>query len=292
VPFADENRYIELVFSFKRIIEEHDILLTSLLVDRLSENGRFFLITSQKGDILFTNPAKMYVLGSKIFDFGMTKDLWSAPQFTPFLLKMNSEWNYCMYRELKNGERIFEFLPLSTNTVSNLLLAAVSDLALLLFLYVVQIIMQHSQKIQARVNKLVEEKMERHQEEIKLARDIQRNEMRRDVSDTFYSLIHSYIKPEEEVGGDFYDYYATPDGRFICLIADVSGHGIASAFFMMKTKITLREKILSSSSLVVICHPASVSSSMHSSALAPPSTPAAIALAMAFASCASAMVFF
>ena len=43
-------------------------------------------------------------------------------------------------------------------------------------------------------------------------------------------------RPAREVGGDFYDFFAVPDGRVALLIADVAGKGISAAMFMMKAK--------------------------------------------------------
>lgn len=42
----------------------------------------------------------------------------------------------------------------------------------------------------------------------------------------------AFMRPAREVGGDFFDYFDLPDGRFGFVIADVSGKGMGAALFM------------------------------------------------------------
>jgi serine phosphatase RsbU (regulator of sigma subunit) len=49
-----------------------------------------------------------------------------------------------------------------------------------------------------------------------------------------------YYQPAREVGGDFYDFLALPDGRVGVIIGDVSGKGIAAALVMANTQSVLR----------------------------------------------------
>jgi serine phosphatase RsbU (regulator of sigma subunit) len=46
--------------------------------------------------------------------------------------------------------------------------------------------------------------------------------------------------PAQNVGGDYYDFFATVGGELGTIIADVSGHGIGSALMMATTRSTLR----------------------------------------------------
>lgn len=46
--------------------------------------------------------------------------------------------------------------------------------------------------------------------------------------------------PAREVSGDFYDYYALPDGRLAFTIGDVSGKGLNAALLMVRTTSLLR----------------------------------------------------
>ena len=50
----------------------------------------------------------------------------------------------------------------------------------------------------------------------------------------------AFMKPARDVGGDFYDWFPTRDGRFALLVADVSGKGIPAALFMAVSRTLIR----------------------------------------------------
>ena len=52
--------------------------------------------------------------------------------------------------------------------------------------------------------------------------------------------IAAHWRPIREVAGDFYDFYATPDGRLAIVVADVSGKGVPAALFMALSVTVLR----------------------------------------------------
>jgi sigma-B regulation protein RsbU (phosphoserine phosphatase) len=52
--------------------------------------------------------------------------------------------------------------------------------------------------------------------------------------------IFALMEPAREIGGDFYDFFPTADGRLAFAIGDVSGKGIAAGMFMARTKNLLR----------------------------------------------------
>lgn len=49
-----------------------------------------------------------------------------------------------------------------------------------------------------------------------------------------------FCKPALAIGGDYYDFYALPNGRLACVIADVSGKGVGSALLMASVPGTFR----------------------------------------------------
>jgi sigma-B regulation protein RsbU (phosphoserine phosphatase) len=52
--------------------------------------------------------------------------------------------------------------------------------------------------------------------------------------------IASFWLPMRDVGGDFFDFYQLPDGRWAFVIADVSGKGVPAAMFMAFSVTVLR----------------------------------------------------
>jgi len=51
---------------------------------------------------------------------------------------------------------------------------------------------------------------------------------------------NALMAPAREMAGDFYDHFQLPDGRLGLVIADVSGKGVAAAFFMAITRTMMR----------------------------------------------------
>lgn len=54
------------------------------------------------------------------------------------------------------------------------------------------------------------------------------------ISDTIE--ISGYCKPAEDVGGDYYDYVQTSDGRYGVILGDVTDHGFYSGLFVAMAK--------------------------------------------------------
>jgi len=49
--------------------------------------------------------------------------------------------------------------------------------------------------------------------------------------------------PAREVGGDFFNYFALPDGEIAVLVGDVSGKGVGAALLMANVQATLRARL-------------------------------------------------
>ena len=80
-------------------------------------------------------------------------------------------------------------------------------------------------------------------EEMGAAAAIQRAFLPRSLPETPYPdrfELATLMKPAREVGGDFYDFFTTGDGRLAFAIGDVSGKGIPAALFMSFSRVVLR----------------------------------------------------
>ena len=76
----------------------------------------------------------------------------------------------------------------------------------------------------------------RLEEEMRLAREIQMSLLPRGPLLVPGLSISALCVPAREVGGDYYDVLALPDGRYGVLIADVSGKGMSAALYMAELK--------------------------------------------------------
>ncbi len=76
--------------------------------------------------------------------------------------------------------------------------------------------------------------------DLELANEVQQGflpESRPDV--TGYEFFDFY-RPANQVGGDYFDYLALPDGRIAVIVADVVGKGVAAALLMAKLSAETR----------------------------------------------------
>lgn len=81
--------------------------------------------------------------------------------------------------------------------------------------------------------------------ELELAHDIQQSLLPQQAPSVAGYQIAYRWRAAREVGGDFCDFMALPDGRLGLLIADVSGKGIPAALYMMFARTLLRAVALS-----------------------------------------------
>ncbi len=92
----------------------------------------------------------------------------------------------------------------------------------------------------------------RFEEELNLARQIQRTSLLSEFPVLPRCELHALYIPSKAVGGDFYDVVPTGDGGFLLAIADVSGKGMPAALLSAMLQASLRTQAGSVSSLPAI----------------------------------------
>ncbi|MEO5616952.1 MAG: GAF domain-containing SpoIIE family protein phosphatase [Candidatus Eisenbacteria bacterium] len=80
----------------------------------------------------------------------------------------------------------------------------------------------------------------RVEEEMNLARQIQRTSLLSEFPHIPRCEVHAVYQPSRHVGGDFYDVVPTGDGSFLMAIADVSGKGMPAALLSAMLQASLR----------------------------------------------------
>ena len=80
----------------------------------------------------------------------------------------------------------------------------------------------------------------RIEEELRLARQIQRSFLHSEFPPTPRFDVHALNIPSKEVGGDFYDLVPADDGAFLLAIADVAGKGVPAALLSSMLQASLR----------------------------------------------------
>jgi serine phosphatase RsbU (regulator of sigma subunit) len=84
---------------------------------------------------------------------------------------------------------------------------------------------------------------ERLHRELELSRLIQTEMLPRASLRLGRAEIGGLSIPAREVGGDFFNYFALPDGRLALLVGDVSGKGVSAALLMANVQATLRARL-------------------------------------------------
>lgn len=84
---------------------------------------------------------------------------------------------------------------------------------------------------------------QRLEEELAIAREIQQRLLPKGPPNLANIEIAAVNLPTYQVGGDYYDYFAIDDHRYIVSIADVSGKGIPAALLMANLQATLHAMI-------------------------------------------------
>lgn len=93
--------------------------------------------------------------------------------------------------------------------------------------------------------KKAEEVRIRHQEEARMARNIQVNFLPKSNPEIpKYDIVGKSI-PALNVGGDYYDFISLDDHRLAICLGDVSGNGLAAALVMANLQATIRSQALS-----------------------------------------------
>jgi sigma-B regulation protein RsbU (phosphoserine phosphatase) len=104
--------------------------------------------------------------------------------------------------------------------------------------------------VEAHQRALVEQ--ERIKRELELGRQIQQDMQPHGPLRLGFAEVQGVSVPAREVGGDFFNYFALPDGQVVLLVGDVSGKGVGAALLMANIQASLRTRFGVGQSLAAI----------------------------------------
>jgi serine phosphatase RsbU (regulator of sigma subunit) len=77
------------------------------------------------------------------------------------------------------------------------------------------------------------------EKELQVARELQQSLLPSSLTTTEAVELASYFEPSAAIGGDYFDLLKIDDGRFVVVVADVSGHGLSAGLRMAMLKAAL-----------------------------------------------------
>lgn len=102
--------------------------------------------------------------------------------------------------------------------------------------------------------RLIEHYLQKQQMEraMQIARDIQQNLLPSGNPCVCGFDIAGFSQPADQTGGDTYDFMQLPDGRWMFVVADATGHGIGPALVIAETRAMLRAMSLAADGVPVV----------------------------------------
>ena len=101
---------------------------------------------------------------------------------------------------------------------------------------------------QAKLYQRIQIQTSQMRAELEVARQIQTNLLRQSLPDVENVRIQARCLPAREVGGDFFEVFAHPQGDIWLAVGDVSGKGVPAALFMASAISVLRRELSQDSS--------------------------------------------
>ncbi len=96
---------------------------------------------------------------------------------------------------------------------------------------------------QAKLYQRIQQQTEQMRAELTVARQIQMNLLRQTFPELETVKIQAHCFPAREIGGDFFEIYAHPQGDIWLAVGDVSGKGVPAALFMASAISLLRREL-------------------------------------------------
>jgi len=245
VAFPDAPGYVQLGLDQKRFKDDLRYLFENAVRDhRIGETGFFFCTEDRSGRIV-ANGAPKAAPSDTLAGIGYDGVTAPGPGVV-FEAPLYGARSLVVWKPYAD-HRIYAVLPFAEISAGRTILAT---LAILLVIFVAfAFFATRLTTLVSRLKDFIAAEKNRLESDMKMANTIQMSSLPVVFPDQPEFRIFARMDPAREVGGDFYDFYGTPDGRLVFLIADVSGKGVPAAMFMMKAKAILRAAVFESPDL-------------------------------------------
>jgi phosphoserine phosphatase RsbU/P len=229
-------------------MEEINKLIVSKCLSRIrAEQGYISLINSQEKTGNTHTLVRVFDKSTLAVPFrlGITLTGWMVKNQTPLLVNdalgderfQGTEWNGVPVRSvlavpLKVKNRLIGFMALFNRKGGDF---TPEDQRLLSIVG-----MQSAQTIEAARLYEEERRAAAMEEDLRAAKTIQQNLLPKVIPEIAEFDAAGFMLPAKEVGGDYYDFLALPEGRWGFVVADVSGKGLPAAMLMSNLQGTIR----------------------------------------------------
>ena len=250
VAFPDHDGFVQIGFDQRRMASDIDYCLRELSLDwTVGDNG--FLIISRRstGEIVSCGSQQWSgpISGAKaetLVSVGI--DVFNIPKrpLEVFETVIYGEKHLCVCDSAGEYHRVFAAIPMSDvrNERKREVIIVAAVLFVVLTVAVLIALWLSSLIYKLKLEKIAKAKAEAR--ELNTAKTIQMSSLPTEFPEGRAYKVFASMKTAKEVGGDFFDFYELPSGKYLFLIADVSDKGVPAAMFMMRAKAMIRSAVM------------------------------------------------
>ena len=240
--------YVQLGLSETRLKNRLDYFLKDIAESwHIGDTGYFVIAKTETGIIVSSGRdfEGRATLGGIGFDPGVAD---STPD-EAFEMTIDGERCLCRSGIVNRYHRYVAVMPLAEVHGGSRRTIAITVLILLVIILLAVAFMTRLSDLVSSLRSYIERDRERRERDLAVAKTIQSSSLPLSFPDTDTFKIFATMDTAREVGGDFYDFCSLESGKWLFLIADVSGKGIPAAMFMMKSKAIIRSCVFENADL-------------------------------------------
>jgi anti-sigma regulatory factor (Ser/Thr protein kinase) len=251
VAFPGGAGFVQVGLNETRLAKMLPTILGYIFDEWLLGRTGFFLCADAETDALVSNPSRHRDEAKTLSETGFDARAASRYEVTDnsnkgrtFRQRLFGEMCYCRYFTFA-GHRFIPALPEREYYDTRDMIVTSMAVLLAIVLGGFAVSLSRISRDSARLKAFYAAEEASRAKEMDIAKTIQASSLPCDfpVSERFE--LFASMTPARDVGGDFYDFFPLDSGRFVFLVADVSGKGISAALYMMTAKTLIKDILLS-----------------------------------------------